>query len=195
MTKLERAAKRAVGLEHCHRCSDWLPRVVFSRNRGSKTGCSSACLPCLNRVADVKRREAGVRQRRRYSDWMTSAAAAADQRKKRQRLRESRSGKGWIGAAIRRAFCNVPKRGGVTGCRFRQLGYTPDELRAHLDQFLGLPCLRCGAVVLSRENSEIDHIVPWACAKTEAEAIVMSRLLNLRLLCRNCNWVKRDKAA
>ena len=73
------------------------------------------------------------------------------------------------------------------------LGYSKEEAYAHLSQFLDKPCLErsnCNGIVLTIENSHVDHIVPQYIANTLEEIVKINQLGNLRLICSPCNLEK-----
>lgn len=68
------------------------------------------------------------------------------------------------------------------------LGYTGTDLYKHLSKFYDKPCLgRCGTLLLENDKVEIDHIIPVTLSRTKEDVIKLNQLINLRLLCRNCN--------
>ena len=71
---------------------------------------------------------------------------------------------------------------------FEIVGCTPDELRIHIErQFLP------GMTWENRSRWHIDHIVPLATAKTEAEVIALNHFTNLRPLWAVDNLKKGSK--
>lgn len=74
------------------------------------------------------------------------------------------------------------------GKTFDLLGYTPRELRVHIErQFIG------GMSWTNRGEWQIDHIVPISTAKNESEVIALNQLPNLRPLWAKENNEKRNK--
>lgn len=97
---------------------------------------------------------------------------------------------------LNRALRNVLKEGGlskVVGKAFKLFPYTKQAAFEHLHPFLGEECQECKSVILTLSNSQIDHIKPLCKAKTEAEVIALYRLVNLRMICKDCNHKKGGK--
>lgn len=93
---------------------------------------------------------------------------------------------------LRNAMKKAYRKGGVSkvGKTFSLLGYTPQELYAHLAAYLGRPCQCCGAILTEDTLLHLDHIVPAGSARTEEEIIRLNQLENLRLICGSCNLKK-----
>lgn len=97
---------------------------------------------------------------------------------------------------MRHALRRTIKRSGNVkrGKTFDLLGYTPEALTSYLiGNFCGKPCVACGCVVITVEESHIDHIVPVVTAATEEDALRLNQLKNLRLICATCNQKKGPK--
>lgn len=83
------------------------------------------------------------------------------------------------------ASVNAVKRGRT----FDLLGYTPAQLRDHLEkQFLP------GMTWENRSLWQVDHIVPISTAKCEADVIALNQLANLRPLWSADNNEKKNRA-
>lgn len=76
---------------------------------------------------------------------------------------------------------------------FESLGYTKEDAFKHLSPFLGKPCQMCKIIILNKANSQIDHIEPLCRAKTKADVIRLNQLINLRIVCKECNRKKGGK--
>ena len=81
------------------------------------------------------------------------------------------------------------KKSGEGGSTFRRLGYSPIELYTSLCYGGPMPCPGlCGKMLSGIEHdTEIDHVIPLATAKTEDEIYDLFRMSNLRLMCSSCN--------
>lgn len=75
-----------------------------------------------------------------------------------------------------------------SGATFEMLGYSPLELRAHLERQFGK-----GMNWDNRGDWEIDHIVPISAATSVEEVIALNQLSNLRPLWKAQNGEKRAK--
>lgn len=78
--------------------------------------------------------------------------------------------------------------------RFKDLGYTGEELRDHLHKIKEQQNNCCPICFLSYDEVKlsIDHIIPLANAKSKEEIIDLFKLSNLWPMCRNCNSSKND---
>lgn len=74
------------------------------------------------------------------------------------------------------------------GRTFDMLGYTPAELKTHLERQF-----KKGMNWENRHLWEIDHIIPISTAKTEDDVIALNQLSNLRPLWAEKNNEKKDK--
>ena len=93
-----------------------------------------------------------------------------------------------VANSIRNAF-NTIKR--VKKCpTFELLGYPKEYLYEYLQQYMDKPCQRCGSIIITRENSVIDHIIPIRLAETEQDIVELFHYSNLRLIDKSCNESK-----
>lgn len=79
---------------------------------------------------------------------------------------------------------------------FETLGYSRYDLSNHLSKFVGVACVekrKCDGVVLTLENSHIDHVMPVIWAESLEDVIRFNQLKNLRLICAPCNRAKSVK--
>lgn len=84
-------------------------------------------------------------------------------------------------ALTRRGYSKKSRTFEIVGCTFV-------EFRAHIEkQFLP------GMTWENRPDWHVDHIVPLASAKTEADVIALNHFTNLRPLWIPDNLAKRDK--
>ncbi len=79
------------------------------------------------------------------------------------------------------------------GC-FRHLPYSPQQLCDHLENIRVCQNNKCPTCLISYDitGTNIDHIIPLAIAKTNAEILELFDINNLSLLCPKCN---REKGA
>lgn len=76
---------------------------------------------------------------------------------------------------------------------FDILGYSKLDLKDHLESFLDKPCRRCSNVILTIENSAVDHIIPRSWVRSHDDIVWVNQMKNLRLICWDCNRDKSDK--
>ena len=82
----------------------------------------------------------------------------------------------------------------TNGCStLSMLDITKEQFSDHFLQYIDQLCERCKSVIISINNSEIDHIIPICMSKTRKDVIRLNQLSNLRLICKSCNREKRDK--
>lgn len=75
-----------------------------------------------------------------------------------------------------------------TSPTFQMLGYTPEDLRKHVErQFVN------GMSWDNRHRWELDHIIPISSAKTVEDVVSLNQLPNLRPIWAEQNLEKRDK--
>ncbi len=93
-----------------------------------------------------------------------------------------------IRTSLRKAF----RKNKITkeGTTFGLLGFSGNELNNHLKILLNTACCLCKVVILTLENSNIDHIIPIASASSKEEILKLNQLSNLRLICAGCNLNK-----
>jgi len=75
---------------------------------------------------------------------------------------------------------------------FEMLGFSSQNLYKHLHQYIDKSCKECN-VIITLENSHIDHIKPKRLAKSKEDIIELNQLINLRLICSQCNLKKNGK--
>ena len=75
-----------------------------------------------------------------------------------------------------------------SGSTFEMLGYTPAQLRSHLERQF-----RRGMDWANRGEWEIDHIIPISTARTVDDVIALNQLSNLRPLWKQENGEKRAR--
>jgi hypothetical protein len=97
-------------------------------------------------------------------------------------------------SAVRRALKKLGQPKVVS--TFKWLGYSPEELHVHLLRWIGKPCEEqsaCIGVIITLENSHLDHIRPQCSAKTVEDVKELNQLSNLRRICALCNFKKNDR--
>jgi len=106
-----------------------------------------------------------------------------------------------------RKWCQDPKNRFVRNIRnrlnkcyhgltvhFKDLGFSGEELRNHLDKIKEQQNNCCPICNKSYNECQmtIEHTVPLANAKSKEEIINLFQLKNLNLMCKNCNSSKND---
>ena len=140
-------------------------------------------------------------------EFRTSEAQRRATRKYRQRIphsktarytRDMEEGVIAIRSALRRA---LSRSGYASNARTKSkilislLGFSGQQLRNHMAQFLGCPCMDCGVTEITLATGQIDHIKPLGRNITNERMVQLSQLSNLRLICGPCNLIKGDKAS
>ena len=145
---------------------------------------------------DVKNRQREAKRQHNTSEHGKAAQKARDSKQSNRERRRQYSmelRKSEVGAMRCRISCihsNAIRRLGEIkqSPTMEQLGYTPQELAAHLErQFVK------GMGWHNRDKWHIDHIVPISTAKTIDDVIALNQLSNLRPLWAHENLSKGDR--
>jgi hypothetical protein len=194
----------------CKRCSVRHPLDFYSRAPGCADGRRPVCKNCMSaddRDRYQENREARIEKQQRYYKenadrirahhrwryhndssfgYMDPDLRVVQRNEWRLRRQNNPVTKlaDYIRIRLRRTFRGKGhnRRSDLYG----RLGYTQSELRGHLRSYLALPCEVCG-IPLTRDNAEIDHVVPLHTAQTEADVWALNTLGNLRMICGPCN--------
>ncbi len=96
---------------------------------------------------------------------------------------------------IRRSVKRACRQKGILkhGMTFELLEYTPQEIHGYLSQYLGKPCEVCKECEISLDSCHLDHITPVCTANSLQDVIKLSEMVNLRLICPDCNLKKGPK--
>jgi len=112
-----------------------------------------------------------------------------------QRIRARR----WYQNPKNRFIQNI--RGRLNKCyygkqvHFKELGYTGEQLKNHVNMIKDQQNNRCPVCLTSYENCKmnIEHTIPLFTANSKKEIINLFQLSNLSVMCGNCNSSKYNK--
>lgn len=147
-----------------------------SLNKGSTASCG-----CIRRE-----QMAALGRSSKKANPVSRTKAYRSDLRKRLRLRPEKAAAERISRMLSHALAKV---GAVkSGSTFSMLGYSPAELKAHLERQFGK-----GMSWDNRGDWEIDHIVPISSATSVEEVIALNQLSNLRPLWKPQNGRKHAK--
>ena len=173
----------------CAKCRIRKPFTEFSADLAcddkKRTTCKKCCHDYVVKTTDYRRQ--------RYKEYRKKNLAAL-QLKERDRGRKNRKDPVYklrqrLSIGLRRSLKKIDSSKNNVPT-FKIVGYTQEQLADRLLPYLGKPCERCGGIVLTLDNSQIDHIIPLNTAKTREDIIRLNQLDNLRLICGPCNLSK-----
>lgn len=179
LTVLEALPERTAHKHVQWRCLCECGNTTITTNLGKKNPTRSC--GCI-RVEQMRKLGASSKQANPIS--RTSAYKAALKAVKRQRAEVV------VAERVSRLLSMALSAVGAvkSGSTFAMLGYTPAELRVHIErQFV------VGMTWENRHEWQIDHITPISTAKTKADVIALNQLSNLRPLWSILNNQKKAK--